>query len=64
MPADIAKLMEEAEIARTDYETLLDVYERSSGLEKIRLFSCLTSALMRRDETIAAAVAALRAPLK
>ena len=35
MPADIAKLTEEAEIAQASYEALLNVYELSSGVEKI-----------------------------
>ena len=34
MPADIAKLTEEAEIAQASYEALLNVYELSSGVEK------------------------------
>jgi hypothetical protein len=58
----IAKLTEEAEIAQASYEALLNVYELSSGIEKIRLVLRLTSALMRRDETLAALGAALRAP--
>jgi hypothetical protein len=61
MPADIAKLTDEAEIAQASYEALLNVYELSSGVEKIRLVSRLTSALMRRDETLFALGAALRA---
>ena len=35
MPADIAKLTDEAEIAQASYEALLNVYELSSGVEKI-----------------------------
>ena len=62
MAAEIAKLTEEAEIAQADYETLLNAYELGSDLEKIRLVSRLTSALMRRDETLFALGAALRAP--
>jgi hypothetical protein len=61
MPSEIAKLTEEAEIAQASYEALLNVYELSSGIEKIRLVSRLTSALMRRDETLAALAAAIRA---
>ena len=61
MPADIAKLTEEAEIAQASYEALLNDYELSSGVERIRLVSRLTSALMRRDETLFALGAALRA---
>ena len=61
MPAEIAELTEEAEIAQADYEALLDTYEHSSGLEKIRLVSPLTSALMRRDETLFTLARALRA---
>jgi hypothetical protein len=61
MPSEIAKLTEEAEIAQASYEVLLNVYELSSGIEKIRLLSRVTSALMRRDETLAALGAALRA---
>jgi hypothetical protein len=64
MPAEIAKLTEEAEIAQAEYETLLNAYELSSALEKIRLFSRLTSLQMRRDETLAALAAALQAPQK
>jgi hypothetical protein len=56
----IPKLTEEAEIAQADYETLLATYELSSDLERIRLFSRLTSLQMRRDETLAALAAALR----
>jgi Xaa-Pro aminopeptidase len=62
MPYEIAKLTEEAEIAQAGYEALLNVYELSSGIEKIRLVSRLTSALMRRDETLFAVIAALKAP--
>ena len=61
MPSEIAKLTEEAEIAQASYEVLLNVYELSNGIEKIRLLSRVTSALMRRDETLAALGAALRA---
>jgi hypothetical protein len=61
MPYEIAKLTEEAEIAQASYEALLNVYEHSSGIEKIRLVSRLTSALMWRDETLFAVIAALRA---
>jgi hypothetical protein len=61
MPAEIAKLTEEAEIAQANYEAFLNVYELSSGIEKIRLVSRVTSALMRRDETLASLGAALRA---
>ena len=64
MPVDIAKLTEDAEIAQASYEALVNVYELSSGVEKIRLVSRLTSALMRRDETLFALGAALRAPQK
>jgi hypothetical protein len=62
MPPEIAKLTEESEIAQASYEALLNVYELNTGIEKIRLFSRLTSALMRRDETLFALGAALRAP--
>ena len=62
MPSEIAKLTEEAEIAQASYKVVLNVYELSSGIEKIRLLSRVTSALMRRDETLAALGAALRAP--
>jgi len=58
MPSEIAKLTEEAEIAQASYEALLNVYELSSGIEKIRLVSRLTSLQMRRDETLA------RSPLR
>jgi hypothetical protein len=61
MLSEIAKLTEQAEIAQASYEALLNVYELSSGIEKIRLVSRLTSALMRRDETLAALAAAIRA---
>ena len=57
----IVKLIEEAEAAQADYEALLNLYERSSGLEKLRLFTRRASSLTRRDETVAAASAALRA---
>ena len=56
----IVKLIEEAEAAQADYEALLNLYERSSGLEKLRLFTRRASSLTRRDETVAAAIAALR----
>ena len=59
--SEIAKLTEEAEIAQADYEALLNTYDHSSDLEKIRLVSRLTSALMRRDETLFALARALRA---
>jgi hypothetical protein len=62
MPPEITKLTEKAEIAQASYEALLNVYELSSGIEKIRLLSRLTSALMRRDEALAALGAALRTP--
>ena len=62
MPAEIAKLTEEAEVAQADYETLLSVCETSTGLEKMRVLSRLTASQMRRDETFYALVAALRAP--
>jgi hypothetical protein len=61
MSSEIAKLTEEAEIAQANYDELLNVYELSSGGEKIRLVSRLTSAVMRRDETLFALRAALRA---
>ena len=64
MPTEIAKLTVEAELAQAHYEALLDVYELSAGLEKIRLLTPLTSAMMRRDETLAALSAAIRAPRK
>jgi len=64
MPSEIAKLTEEAEIAQASYEALLNVYELSSGIEKIRLVSRLTSLQMRRDETLAALASAIRAPQK
>jgi ABC-type uncharacterized transport system auxiliary subunit len=64
MPAQIAKLTEEAEIAQADYELCLDVYEFSGEKEKIRLVQHLTHFLMRRDETLAALSLALRAPQK
>jgi hypothetical protein len=57
----IVKLIEEAEAAQADYEALLNLYEHSSGLEKLRLFTRRASSLTRRDETVAAASAALRA---
>jgi|HubBroStandDraft_6_1064221.scaffolds.fasta_scaffold849214_1 hypothetical protein len=56
----IVKLIEEAEAAQADYEALLNLYEHSSGLEKLRLFTRRASSLTRRDETVAAAIAALR----
>jgi hypothetical protein len=62
MSTEIAKLTEEAEIAQADYEELLTVYEQSSGVEKIRLVSRLTSSLMRRDDTLSALSLALRKP--
>ena len=62
MRTEIAKLTEEAEIAQASYEALLNDYELSSGVEKIRLVSPLTASLMRRDETLAALSSALRAP--
>jgi hypothetical protein len=61
MPADIAKLTEEAENAQASYDALLKVYELSSGVEKIRLICRLTTALMQRDETLFALGAAIRA---
>jgi hypothetical protein len=61
MPDAIVKLIEEAEAAQADYEALLNLYEHSSGLEKLRLFTRRASSLTRRDETVAAASAALRA---
>jgi hypothetical protein len=61
MPDAIVKLIEEAEAAQADYEALLNLYEHSSGLEKLRLFTRRASSLTRRDETVAAAIAALRA---
>jgi hypothetical protein len=64
MPAEIAKLTAQAEVAQADYELCLDVYELSSGGEKIRLGEHLTHFLMRRDETLAALSLALRAPQK
>ena len=64
MPAVIAKLTEEAEVAQADYELCLDVYELSNGGEKIRLLPHLTHFLMRRDETLAALSLALRLPQK
>jgi hypothetical protein len=64
MSSEIAKLTEEAEIAQASYEALLNVYELSSGIEKIRLVSRLTSLQMRRDETLAALASAIRAPQK
>ena len=60
LSAQIAKLTEEAEVAQADYERLLSVYESSTGLEKMRLFSRLTSLQMRRDETLYALAAAVR----
>jgi hypothetical protein len=60
MPDAIVKLIEEAEAAQADYEALLNLYEHSSGLEKLRLFTRRASSLTRRDETVAAAIAALR----
>jgi len=57
----IVKLIEDAEAAQADYEALLNLYEHSSGLEKLRLFTRRASSLTRRDETVAAAVVALRA---
>lgn len=57
----IVKLIEEAQAAQADYEALLNLYEHSSGLEKLRLFTRRASSLTRRDETVAAAAAALRA---
>jgi hypothetical protein len=57
----IVKLIEEAQAAQADYEALLNLYEHSSGLEKLRLFTRRASSLTRRDETVAAAVVALRA---
>jgi hypothetical protein len=61
MPDAIVKLIEEAEAAQADYEALLNLYEHSSGLEKLRLFTRRASSLTRRDETVAAAIAALQA---
>jgi len=57
----IVKLIQEAQAAQADYEALLNLYEHSSGLEKLRLFTRRASSLTRRDETVAAAVVALRA---
>ena len=56
MPADIAKLTEEAEIAQASYEALPECLrtEQRSGKEP-DWFRRLTSALMRRDETLFAA---------
>ena len=48
MSSEIAKLTEEAEIAQASYEALLNVYELSSGIEKIQLVSRLTSARCTR----------------
>ena len=62
MPAEIAKLTEQAEVAQADYELCLEVYELSPEGEKIRMVPHLTHFLMRRDETLAALSLALRAP--
>jgi hypothetical protein len=62
--ARIAKLTKEAETAQADYELCLDVYELSSGAERIRLVSHVTHFLMRRDETLATLSLAIRAPQK
>lgn len=62
MSTDIAKLTAEAELAQVEYDELLNIHEKSSGVEKIRLASRLTASLMRRDDTLAALSLALRAP--
>jgi hypothetical protein len=64
MSDEIAKLTEKAESAQADYQMLLNTYKLSSGVEKIRLVSRLTSLQMRKDDTIAALAAAIRAPRK
>jgi hypothetical protein len=62
MSTDIAKFTAEAELAQVEYDELLNIHEKCSGVEKIRLASRLTASLMRRDDTLAALSLALRAP--
>jgi hypothetical protein len=61
---EIAKLREESKIAQANYETVLKVYELSSEEEKKRLGARVSYLLTRREETLVALAAALRAQEK